>query len=221
MKKSVFAFLLILLTCPAFAQWEIGIKITPSIATNRVIAPKNFEFKSLNAKPHFGGGVMADYFFRENYAFSTGLIYNTRGAGVSYLDPNGTASQRKSDEFAIQYLEIPLTLKLFTNEVAPDMHLYFQAGGSLDPRITAKVNHEKLANNDEKYTRHFNIMDISVLLGTGVELQLGESTKAFGGLSYHRGLIDIDNFYENRGQFNNNNIAIKNAYVALDLGLKF
>lgn len=221
MKKTALAFLFFLITGTASAQWEIGIKITPSIATNRVTAPKSFEFKSLNAKTHFGGGVIADYFFRENYALSTGIIYNTRGAGVSYLDPNSTTNQRNSDEFAIQYLEIPVTLKLFTNEIGTDMKLYFQAGGSLDPRITAKVNNEKLSNNDEKYTRHFNILDISVLLGSGVELQLGESTKVFGGLSYHRGLIDVDNFYENRGQFNNNNISIKNTYVALDLGLKF
>ncbi|GEO02965.1 hypothetical protein AAE02nite_06290 [Adhaeribacter aerolatus] len=221
MKKISLAFLLFLISGTAFAQWEIGIKLTPSIGTNRVIAPKNFEFKSLNAKTHFGGGVIADYFFRENYAISTGLIYNTRGAGVSYLDPNSSTNQRKSDEFAIQYLEIPVTLKLFTNEIGTDMKLYFQAGGSLDPRITAKVNNEKLSNNDEKYTRHFNILDISVLLGSGVELQLGESTKVFGGLSYHRGLIDVDNFYENKGQFNNNKISIKNSYVALDMGLKF
>ena len=221
MKKITFAFLLFLISGTAFAQWEIGIKITPSIATNRIVAPKELGFKTLNAKTHFGGGVIADYFFRENYALSTGIIYNSRGAGVSYLQPNTTTGQRGSDEFSIQYLEIPVTLKLFTNEIGTDMKLYFQAGGSLDPRITAKVNNEKLDPNDEKYTRHFNIMDISVLLGSGVELQLGESTKVFGGLSYHRGLIDIDNFYENKDQFNRNNISIKNNYVALDLGLKF
>src|SRR5688500_16954724 len=114
MKKFALAVLLFLITSTAFAQWEIGIKLTQSIATNRVTAPKSFEFKSLNAKTHFGGGIIADYYFRENYAISTGLIYNTRGAGVSYLTPNGTTNQRSSDEFAIQYLEIPVTLKLFT-----------------------------------------------------------------------------------------------------------
>ena len=221
MKKITLVALLFLITSTAFAQWEIGIKLTPSIATNRVVAPKSFGFKSLNAKTHFGGGVIADYFFRENYAFSTGLIYNTRGAGVSYLDPNSTTDQRQTDEFGIQYLEIPLSLKLYTNEIGTDMKVYFQAGGSIDPRITAKIDNEKLAPNDEKYSRHFNLIDFSVLLGSGVELQLGESTKVFGGLSYHRGLVDIDNFYEKKGQFNNNKIAIKNTYVALDLGLKF
>lgn len=227
MKKLLLAVCCLFMSSAAFAQWEIGIKISPSIATNRVVAPTGIgkpNFEPLNAKTHFGGGVIADYFFGENYAFSTGLIYMGKGAGVSYdvygSDPNQPPS-RKSDEFGIQYLEIPVTVKLFTNDIATDTRLYFQAGGSFDPRISAKVNSEKLdANNeDKKYSSYFNLMDISVLIGAGAELQMGESTKIFGGLSYHRGLIDIDDYYEER--FDNKNIEIKNTYVALDLGLKF
>ena len=222
MKKITLMAVLLFISSTAFAQWEIGLKITPSIATNRVVAPSNFGFKALNAKTRFGGGVTADYFFGPNYAFSTGLIYNGRGAGVSYNQVGSDPEIRKSDEFSIQYLEIPFTVKLYTNDVAPDIKLYFQTGGSLDPRISAKVNGEKLEPvTNNKNTRRFNIADISVLVGAGAEMQLGESTKVFGGLSYHRGLLDIDNYYEDRGQFNNKNIEIKNTYVALDLGIKF
>jgi len=220
MKRVFFFAAFFLMTSAAFAQWEIGLKLTPSIAGNRVVAPDNFNFKNLNAKTHFGGGVIADYFFTENYAFSTGLIYNARGAGVSYnYTPATGARLQGSDEFSIQYLEIPVTLKLYTNDIATDTKVYFQAGGSLDPRISAKVNNDKLDANDNKNTKHFNFMDISVLIGAGAEKQVGESTKVFGGLSYHRGLADIDNYYED--QFGTKNIEIKNSYFALDLGLKF
>jgi len=221
MKKVFFFAAFFLMTSVAFAQWEIGLKITPSISGNRVVAPDEFNFKSLNAKTHFGGGVIADYFFSENYAFSTGLIYNARGAGVSYnySPTTGSTRQQGSDEFSIQYLEIPITLKLYTNDIATDTKLYFQAGGSLDPRISAKVNNDKLDADDESNTRHFNFMDISALIAAGAEKQVGESTKVFAGISYHRGLADIDNYYEDR--FNNKKIEIKNSYFALDLGLKF
>jgi len=220
MKRIFFFAAFFLMTSVAFAQWEIGIKITPSIAGSRVVAPDNFNFKSLNAKTHFGGGVIADYFFSENYAFSTGLIYNARGAGVSYSYTTATGSViQGSDEFSIQYLEIPVTLKLYTNDIATDTKLYFQAGGSLNPRISAKVNNDKLDANDEKNSKHFNFMDISALIGAGAEKQVGESTKVFAGFSYHRGLFDIDNYYED--QFNSKNIEIKNSYFALDLGMKF
>ena len=219
MKKLLLAVCCLFMSSAAFAQWEIGIKISPAIATNRVVAPDEFNFEPLNAKTHFGGGVIADYFFGENYAFSTGIIYMGKGAGVKYSYTNGTTTIAGSDEFGIQYLEIPVSVKLFTNDIATDTRLYFQAGGSLDPRISAKVNGNKLDADDKKYTTHFNLMDISALIGAGAEMQMGESTKIFGGLSYHRGLIDIDDSYEER--FDNKNIEIKSTYVALDLGLKF
>lgn len=221
MKKLLLAICFLCSSSAAFAQWEIGIKLSPSIATNRVISPAGLNFEPLNAKTHFGGGVIADYFFGENYAFSTGLIYNAKGAGVSYRDITVDPAVNRSDEFGIQYLEIPVTIKLYTNDIATDTRLYFQAGGSFDPRISAKVNGNKLdaANGDKKYTSYFNLMDITALFGAGAEMQMGESTKIFGGFSYHRGLIDIDDYYEEK--FDNKNIEIKSNYVALDLGLKF
>jgi hypothetical protein len=233
MKKLLLAVCCLFMTSSAFAQWEIGIKLTPSIGTNRIVAPKELNFEALNAKTHFGGGVIAYYFFGENYAFSTGLIYNGRGAGVKYNftnTANGTSQvQSDSDEFGVQYLEIPVSVKLFTNDVATDTRLYFQAGGSLNPRISAKVDNEKLDPEDNKYTTHFNLIDISALIGFGAEKQMGESTKIFGGFSYHRGLIDIDDHYEevfknvevNGKKIDSKNIEIKNNYVSLDLGLKF
>ncbi len=222
MKKiTLFAFLT-LLTSTAFAQWEIGIKISPSIGSNRVVSPSSagLNMKALNAKTHFGGGVIADYFFGANYAFSTGIIYNGKGAGVSYTDTKN-GNKATTDEYGLQYLEIPVSIKLYTNDIATDTKLYFQAGMSLDPRISAKVNGNKLdaSDGDKKYTTQFNLFDISALFGAGAEMQLGESTKIFGGLSYHRGLIDIDDYYEER--FDNKNIEIKNSYLALDLGIKF
>ncbi|WP_034256597.1 porin family protein [Adhaeribacter aquaticus] len=219
MKKIVFVAFLTLLTNSVFAQWEIGLRISPSMATNRVTAPSAFQFKGLNAKTHLGGGIIADYFFQRNYAFSTGFIYNGTGAGVAYKDAQ---NQIRADEFRLQYLEIPLTIKLFTNEIAPETKLFFQVGGSLNPIVAAKVNNQKLnPDNDSKYIRHFNFMDLNAIFGLGIERQVGESTKIFSGLSYHRGLTNIDNYYKKRGQLNNRNISIKADYVALDLGIRF
>lgn len=218
MKKLLLALCCLLMSSAAFAQWEMGIQLSPTVAFNRVLAPSGFEFEPMNPKTHFGGGLIADYFFGQNYAFSTGLLYTSKGAGVTYKDTRQVQPQR-TDEFGIQYLQLPATLKFFTNDIATDTRLYFQAGGSLDFRTSAKVNDKKLDDDDRKYTTHFNLMDVTALFGFGAEKQMGESTKVFGGLSYHRGLIDIDDYYEE--QFSNKTIEIKNTYVALDLGLKF
>lgn len=213
MKKLTLIALLLVVTSTAFAQLEMGIKITPSIAGNRIIAPKEYGFEKEGGNFRFGFGVIGDYYFTESAAFSTGLAFTGKGGSISYLNNN----VRTIEEISLQYLEIPLTVKLFTNEVAPDMKIYFQTGLSLNPRISAKVNGEKLDQNDDKYTKRFNVLDTDVILGSGLEWQLGESTKVFGGLSYHRGLLNIDDYHKNKS----NKIEIRNNVVSLDLGVKF
>lgn len=224
MKKLTLIGLLLVFTFPAFAQYEVGvnqlemgIKITPAIAGNRTIAPSNVDFDKEGSNFRFGFGVIADYYFTENAAFSTGLSFTGKGGNVSYTRPNTVG--RTTDDISLQYLEIPLTVKLFTNEVAPDMRVYFQTGFSLNPLMGAKINGDKLdPNNDEKYSKRFNVLDTDVILGAGLEYQVGETTKLFGGLSYHRGLASIDDYYEKEI---NDKIEVRNNVFSLDLGVKF
>jgi len=207
---------------------EIGLKISPSISSNRVVAPGEFGIENDGASGRFGVGLVFDYFFGENYAFSTGLEYSSKGSGVKYEDREVPGTML-TDEFNVQYLQIPLGFKLFTNEVATDMRVYFQLGTSINARISSKVDDEKFylkANGESAKTNNrFNLFEMDAVLGSGVELQLGANTKVFGGISYHRGLSNIDSYYEdyykNKPGVNSQDIAIKNNIFALDLGLKF
>ena len=216
---------------------EIGLKVSPSISTNRVVAPSTFNMEKYGSKPRFGIGLVLDYFFSENYAFSTGLEYTMKGAAVKYSqlssNTNGNAPRtitntRPVDEFNVQYLQIPVGFKLYTNEVTTDMRVYFQLGTSLNARISGNLNGDKFykdefSGEDVKAYKRFNIFEADAVIGSGIELQLGSNTKVFGGLSYHRGLTDIDNYYEDyyKDFSNSKDIAIKTGTIALDLGLKF
>ena len=215
---------------------EIGLKVSPSISTNRIVAPGQFGFEDEGATVRFGGGLVLDYFFSENYAFSTGLEYAMKGSGVSYFQlssnvndnaPRTITNSRVTDEFNVQYLQIPIGFKLFTNEVATDTRVFFQLGTSLNGRISGTLNNDKFykddSGNDIKAYKRFNVFEADAVIGAGVEFQLGTNTKVFGGFSYHRGLTDIDNYYEDyyKDFSNSKDIAIKNNSFALDLGLKF
>ncbi len=215
---------------------EIGLKISPSISSNRVVAPSAFGIKKEGTKARFGIGLVLDYFFSDNYAFSTGIEYAMKGSGVTYnrlsSNTNGNAprtitNEKITDEFNVQYLQIPVGFKLYTNEVSTDTRIFFQLGTSLNARIAGTLNGDKFYQDDNgadiKSYKRFNIFEADAVIGAGVEMQLGTNTKVFGGLSYHRGLTDIDNYYEDyyKDFSNSNDIAIKNGTVALDLGLKF
>ena len=214
----------------AFAQVEIGLKVSPSISYLRTDSPSGTAFSSENAKFSFGGGVFMDYFFGENYAFNTGLFLTGKGGTVSYNETrNGIGgvgvTARVEQKIAMQYLELPLTIKLFTNEVAPDTRLYFQVGGSLAVPVQVRINGDKYYtdafdnNNQTKAGSHVFDIDANLIGGAGAEYQLGQSTKLVAGLSYHHGLIDTDRYFEKTRKFDS--VNIKNSVFALDLGLKF
>ena len=219
--------ILFLTSRPAQAQVEIGVKFTPSLAYNRTLAQDKYNFKGDGADLGFGVGVMVDYFFGANYAVSSGLMYNIKGGTVAYdfmKEVGGFAGVQQvkgKDELSLQYLEIPVALKLFTNEIATDTKLYFQAGGSLNTMLAAKVNDKKVdPANGEKYTKRFNLFEIGVLIGAGTEWQLGTSTKLFGGVTYHRGLTDVDDDHYAK-TFGDKNVELKNDSFSLDFGIKF
>lgn len=229
MKKILLTVAALALAPAAFAQVEIGLKVSPSIAYLRTDSPSGTSFSSENAKFSFGGGIFMDYFFGENYAFNTGLFLTGKGGTISYLDRNPLSSSsvgiRVEQKIAIQYLELPLTIKLFTNEVAPDTRLYFQLGGSLAVPVQTRINGDKYYtdaydnNNQTKAGQHVLDIDANLIGGFGAEYQLGQSTKLLAGLSYHHGLVDFDRYFERTRGFSD--VNIKNSVFALDLGLKF
>ena len=223
MKKLTLVLLLLCLGYTASAQIEIGIQVSPSVTSNRFIAVEKHGFKQESAGLRLGIGLVADYFFAQNYAFSTGLFYRSKGSKISYLIPNDDdligMPDRVQDDISVHYLELPTTIKLFTNEVAPATILFFQAGTSFNTKVAASVDDKKVLDNGEKASSYFNLFEMDALLGAGAEVQVGQSTKIFGGVSYHRGLTNIDDYYQEA--LNDENIAIKNQSFSVNLGVKF
>lgn len=231
--KKLFLTLAALAVAPvAFAQVEIGLKVSPSISYFRASSPSTTNFQGDGAKFSFGGGIFVDYFFGENYAFNTGLFLTGKGGTYSYQEGSTTprvpptpVTTTVSQKLAMQYLELPATVKLFTNEVAPATRLYFQVGGSLAVPVQVRLNGDKYYtdsynnNNQTKAGSHVFDIDANLIGGIGAEYQLGHSTKLLAGLSYHHGLIDLDRYFEKERGFSD--VAIKNSLFALDLGLKF
>jgi len=229
MKKLILTLASLALAPAAFAQVEIGLKISPSITSLRAESPAPESFQGTDSKVSFGGGVFVDYFFGQNYAINTGLFLTGKGGSFTYTDTGkgGMASSYKqpmSQKLTMQYLEIPATIKLFTNEVAPATRLYFQVGPSIAIPVGTRINGEKFYTDtftqaQSSASSHVFAVDVNLLGSVGAEYQLGSSTKLLAGLSYHRGLLDLDRYFEKERGFKD--VSIKNSVFALDLGIKF
>ncbi|WP_223648703.1 porin family protein [Hymenobacter psoromatis] len=229
MKKLFLTLAALAISAAAFAQVEIGLKVSPAVSFLRASSPAPASFQGGGSKLSFGGGVFIDYFFGENYAFNTGLFLTGKGGNFNYIEKNNSpypiADYRNGQKLAIQYLEIPATLKLFTNEISPATRLYFQVGGSLSFPVSTRINGDKFytdpynGNVQTAASAHVFAVDANLIGGLGVEYQLGHSTKALAGFSYHHGLVDLDRYFKKNRGFQD--VSIKNSVVALDLGLKF
>ena len=204
MKK--FLFLLIVLSAVGSqAQIKLGLKLAPVITANRA---KNDAQTVENdgSKMKFSIGLIADKTLSDTYFLSSGLIYLPKR--VAFRDATGTIEE----EYKLQYLQIPATLKLFTNEIAPDLKGYLQLGSALEIMV---FNEEE----DPSFTtvEKFTPIDIPVILGAGVEFRAGINTTIFGGFSYQRGLVNV----VNSAEAGLGDLQLRNTIFSIDLGVKF
>ena len=231
MKKSAVLFLVMFLSVTGFAQVKLGLRLAPGLAVNSVIGDDTFDAAEPNgASVRFSAGPIADFFFADNYAISTGLWYTVKRG--SFRLPAGTiideagASLGNQTIYNLQMLQVPLTVKLYTNEVAPDIRVFFQLGGTFDAKLAEKAKEED--NNvlavlseqqDEKAA--YKPFDVGLYLGAGAEMILGENTAVFGGLNYNRGLVNALGGLDYNGTKINNDLKIRNQLVSLEVGIKF
>jgi len=166
----------------------------------------------------FAYGVIVDITLagNENYVFSTGIMVNSQGGTIlnkkfhdqtttipigegpeTMLDPR--FAEHATENYKLQYIDIPLTLKLRTNEIGY-MTYYGQFG--LDLGINIKAN--KITEYNFKDGNTLEIMDEDVLdeirlfrgalqVGAGAEYNISGNTTLLVGLVWNNGLTNTFN----------------------------
>ena len=175
----------------AMSQIQMGFKLSPYWSSNRVDIESSVNVENDGNAIRFTFGPVVDISIddNENYFFSTGLWLSSRRAGISYLDESDGQINptRINQSYNLQYLSIPATMKLYTQEVMLDKRIYFQFGPTIDLKVSEK---QKDGNKDEPLIRDFRFFDMSIFISAGLDWHLGTSTRVYGGLTYSRGLIN-------------------------------
>lgn len=209
MKKTIVLSVLILFSTISFSQVKIGLNFSPSLAFSRLTYESNtgqtFDAKGVGLR--FLAGPEISFYIGENAAFVTGAYYALKRATINSVNSSGI---HHDSVFNLQYIQLPAMFRLFTNEIATDMKVYFQVGGSFDVKIA-----EKLKGYQYKLPSQFQPIDVSLILGSGVEYQLGETTYFLIGVRYTRGLVNSI-----KGDLKDQ-INVKNSLISLDLGIRF
>lgn len=218
---------------------KIVVVITLTLLTGYTVIAQNFRF-GLTASPVFswfgvGGneiendglklGFQYGLLFEptiggvDRYVFSTGLMINMVGGFLTASDSVNTYYST----IRSHYIEVPLTLKLRTNEVNY-MRYYGLIG--VTPGINIKARYDLEDDNgnlliDDDNLREktitgdqWNLFNLSLTLGMGVEYALTETTILTGGIFFQNGFVNV---YEN--STTSENIQLKQ--LGLRIGMLF
>ena len=217
MRTKLFA--LALLTCFttfSFAQegsdtkFRFGLKVAPTLAW---LKPETKSVEADGAKLGFSYGLVADYNFSQNYAFGTGIEVSYRGGKlIAKDDVNGVSANAKSS-LTLQYIELPLTMKLKTNEIG--YITYFgRFGFAPGINIKAKGDFESDdgSEDDVSIKSDIAVFNLSFLVGLGAQYSLGGKTAVMTGITFNNGFLDIDK---------TDGTKVTSSFIALDLGIMF
>jgi Outer membrane protein beta-barrel domain len=166
----------------------------------------------------FSYGVLGDFAFSSNYYFSTAFTVTSINANTKTPEFNdGAEIGVKTAAYKLQYIEIPLTLKLKSNE-HNNKRFYGQFGLSTDVKISAKQDYDFKAPNgafssakNADISGDINTFRLGLLFGGGAEWKLDDNLHLLTGVSYNNGLTDVLDTKE----------KAKNSYFTINLGVFF
>ena len=146
------------------------------------------------------GGVQYDHWFNDMVGIGIGLQFDQKGSSEAYSDgkignivsnPDGSIKAKYvgSDDYAMSYLEIPITLKVSFGD--GDVRPYITAGPSIGMLLSAS---ETTTNNIPTVTNlksYLNSTDLSAYIGGGFLDHLPSGTLVEFELGYAAGLSKL------------------------------
>ena len=177
-------------TTTANNRWRLGLKVAPGVSyfkSNRnTMTPNGVGFA-------LGGGLQIEYAMTKTVSFCTGVEIMRHSAGIAFTDTtyllyNSALKQIESQRYAVQSVDIPLTLKLKTNEIG---YITYWAQFGVLPSVTFKASSS--SNNFSDGTSTTETLDLyndvavlraSVIGGLGIEYSFAGSTALLVGVHY-------------------------------------
>ena len=216
MKKILFSALFLLFFNATFAQTENGFKLGLTVHPNFGWLKSDIaNAENDGTKAGFSYGLMGDFLFQENYAFSTGLALTTingklsSSAGGVFMDTDGAEA---SETLKLQYLEIPAKIKLMTSQ-KNGLKFYgeFGLGNAFNVRAKGDVKTANESREKESIGKKIAFYRGSIIIGGGAEIATSGKTTILAGLSFDNGFTDI-----NKGSG-----SLKSSYLGINVGVFF
>jgi len=206
MKKGLsVVFLFIFLSIPFHGigqskyPMKLGLKVSPNIGW---MSPGTKGYSSDGSRLGATIGFIGDFYFAENYAFSTGFNFQFINGKLNYADslliPGNTTLTNGNlyRKYNFLYLEIPVMIKMKT-KVFGKVSYFGQIGLGTGFRIKAKVDEHFVPDSgnpvdqEYDYNNGTTLIREAILVGVGCEIHIDESSRILLGISYSNSLNNI------------------------------
>ncbi|PPK87146.1 outer membrane protein with beta-barrel domain [Neolewinella xylanilytica] len=217
MKKLILPYLFLLSSLSAVAQYnpiQFGIQLSPAFS---YLTTDNNLIESDGTNLGIKLGLMAEYYFQDNYSIHTGLNvhfgsggalrYDDSPNGFEYVDiwrealdetfqnpPNPNDLPGATFDYSLQYVEIPLGLTLRTREFGY-VRYFVRPSIALGINTSSRGSLEGVAGIDDsenfKIGSAVNALNLSWGIGGGVEYAISTSSSLIGGIGFQSGFLDV------------------------------
>lgn len=220
------------------AQYDgmrFGLKAEPSIAW---FVPESKDLQNNGSKMEFCYGLIAEFPFTDNAAFTTGFEIVNAGGKVEYdVSPENPYYVEELDTFdifsrkyKIRYANIPLGLKFKTNEIG---YMMFFGKFGVDAGFKVKSFAEDegkfrlsqdIDNSNVDVSDDVNFIRLGLNIGAGVEYYISGNTHLLVGIDFNNGFTNVlekesYNIIDKDGEKLKQN-TIGN-YIGLNVGILF
>ena len=202
-------FVLVAHISSAQTDFRFGLTASPLLSWNKVDA-SNYTKDGSNLG--FQYGVMADVDFADRYALGTGLMITHDGGTYNINDTVNFTIEQK-----LQYIEVPLTLKLKTNQVGY-LSYYGQFGFTPGVPIRKRADVTRSGGSNPGTDENVELEDIvnynlALTVGAGAEYAIDDRTSIVAGLLFNNGFTNVVD--DEDGE------KITLSYIAFRLGVFF
>ncbi len=214
MKKLILPSLFLLCSLSATAQYnpiQFGIQLSPAFS---YMTTDNNLIESDGTNLGLKLGLMAEYYFQDNYSIHTGLnIHFGSGGALRYDEqftevdiwreslvetftttPPASALSGATFDYSLQYVEIPLGLTLRTREFGY-VRYFVRPGLTLGINSNSRGSLEGVAGIDGsenfKIGSEVSALNLSWGIGGGIEYAISTSSSLVGGIAFQSGFLDI------------------------------
>ena len=212
MKKNLlFIGLILAMSLSASAQYKgfaFGFKVGPNWGWT---GSTTGAAVSLGARTGFDVGVVAEYYFADNYAIVSGVNVDFLGGKYTFDKGRMVTDSLNPDGFLEKYgvnriykttlYEIPLMLKMETNDLGNlPLRAYAQVGGGIGYAQKVKVKDAIPADGIDTpadwgvTNKEFSNIRASLKIGAGAQYAIDESTRLFAGVYFSHDFINNVNY---------------------------